>query len=241
MIKTPNSFKPQCLFNISVQRTKGRGVDFSWFRIWSSGDACADLWTYSQMLIFRRSESLAILLVIANAINLNQVSLIWTAGNYPIHLEGTLSFSINHSVRLHQLHCVLVSAAAEWWMGVPQVHSPAVWLGAAGSSGNKWTGRVPVIWDMLSLNRSSPLHSQFSHLAASGVLGLTSISRIIFWVVLMCFSHRELPPALHAPDFKRTVSWDLIHKDHRRKKFLRVCSALSRETKREGLCIFLGP
>lgn len=175
MIKTPNSFKPQCLFNISVQRTKGRGVDFSWIRIWSSGDACAGLWTYSRMLIFRHSESLGILLVIANAIHLNQVSLIWTAGNYPIHLEGTLSlsFSINHSVRLHQLHCVLVSAAVEWWMGVPQVHSPAVWLGAAGSSGNKWTGRVLVIWDMLSPNRSSPLHRQLSHLAASGVLGLS--------------------------------------------------------------------
>jgi hypothetical protein len=62
------------------------------------------------MLIFRCSKSLTIL-VIADAIHLNQVFLIWTAGNYLIHLRGTLPFSINHSVRLHQPHCVLVTAA----------------------------------------------------------------------------------------------------------------------------------
>lgn len=84
---------------------------------------------YAWMLIFRHSQSLAILLVIANAVHLNQVLLLWTAGNYPIHLKGTLPFNINHSVRLHQLHCVLVTAATEWWMCVLWVQSPAVCLG----------------------------------------------------------------------------------------------------------------
>lgn len=85
---------------------------------------------HAWMLIFRHSQSLAILLAIANAIHLNQVFLVWTAGNYPIHLKGTLPFNINHSVRLHQLHCVLVTAAAEWWMCVLCVHSPAACLGS---------------------------------------------------------------------------------------------------------------
>lgn len=85
--------------------------------------------TYGGMLIFRHSKSLAVLLVIANATPLNQVFLIWTASNYPIHLRGMLPFNINHSVRLHQPHCVLVTVAAEWWMCACGPHSPTVCLG----------------------------------------------------------------------------------------------------------------
>lgn len=127
MIKTPNSFKPHSLFNIWFQWTEGR-----------RGGCVIDLNLITQGSIHRaidiclnvdfQTQCLANLLVIANAIHLNQVFLIWTTGNYPIHLKGTLSFNINHSVRLHQLHCVLVTAAAEWWMRVLWVHSPAVWL-----------------------------------------------------------------------------------------------------------------
>lgn len=63
-------------------------------------------------LISRHSRSLALLLVIANAIHLNQVFLLCTAGSYPIGLRGTLPFNINHRVRLHPPHCVLVTSAS---------------------------------------------------------------------------------------------------------------------------------
>lgn len=118
------------------------------------------------MLIFR--QSLAILLVIANALHLNQVFLIWTAGNYPIHLKGTLPFHINHSVRLHQLHCAPVAAAAQWWMFVLWVPRPvSVWL--VGSSGKQMIRKGLVIWDLRSPYWSSHSHRQLSHLAANSV------------------------------------------------------------------------
>lgn len=109
--------------------------------------------------------SLAILLVIANAPHLNQVFLIRTASNYPIHLKGTLPFNINHSVRLHQLHCVLVTAAAEWWMCALWAPGPVACL----DSGSYWSGRDLVIWDMHSPYRSSHLHCQLPHPAVNSV------------------------------------------------------------------------
>lgn len=118
--KNPKSFKSQSLFSATPspapQWIGGRGgflIDLNSVPPRSIHRAI-DI--YVRMLIFRYTQSLAILLVIANALHLNQVFLIRTASNYPIHLKGTLPFNINHSVRLHQLHCVLVTAAAEWWM-----------------------------------------------------------------------------------------------------------------------------
>lgn len=93
-------------------------------------------------------------LVMANASHLNQVFLLWTAGNYPIHLRGTLPFNINHSVRLHQPHCVPVTTATQWWMCTFGVWSLSVW--AVGSSVNKQPGKGLFIWDVHSPYWSSP-------------------------------------------------------------------------------------
>lgn len=94
-----------------------------------------------------------------------------------------------------------ISCIVFWWVRLQSDECVClkfiVWLsgGAVGSSGNKWSGRVLVIWDMLSPYRSSHLHCQLSHLAASGILGLSEeqafkeLSNGSFWCASLILSY----------------------------------------------------
>lgn len=180
------------------------------------------------------------LLVIGNASHLNQVFLIWAAGNYPIHLRGTLPFNINHGVRLHQPHCVRVTTAAQWWMCTFGVHSLSVW--AAGSSVNKQPGEDLFIWDA-----HSPYWSSSKFLAKFLALLLMVlrfirrmiIGQIIWGVVLMasllisCIQLRGYSPCLTAKGrHHKACGWT------EELESLDVLCKLARETKRKGSCIF---
>ena len=150
---------------ISFQRAEGRG---STFHRSESGHLESNTQGYwHRCLNVNFCQSLAIP-VIAPATHLKQVFLIWTAGNYPIHLKGTLPFNIKHSVRLHQPDSALVTAAAEWWMCLLRVHSlVSVWV--VGSSGKQMIRKgSSYLGPAFSLLIQS-LSCQLSHLAANSV------------------------------------------------------------------------